>query len=110
MSATSFNASPNLASSSPSGHSNGESAAPHVARHPLDARSDDVVRVLRDDGTLDPAWDPRVGDADVVALYRAMVRVRVLDDRLVTLQRQGRIGFHIGSLGEEATILGSAFA
>jgi pyruvate dehydrogenase E1 component alpha subunit len=39
-----------------------------------------------------------------------MRRVRVLDDRLVRLQRQGRIGFHIGSLGEEAAILGSAFA
>jgi L-ascorbate metabolism protein UlaG (beta-lactamase superfamily) len=39
-----------------------------------------------------------------------MVRVRILDDRLVAIQRQGRIGFHIGSLGEEAAILGSAFA
>ena len=35
-----------------------------------------------------------------------MVRVRILDERLVTLQRQGRIGFHIGSIGEEAAILG----
>jgi 2-oxoisovalerate dehydrogenase E1 component alpha subunit len=39
-----------------------------------------------------------------------MVRTRVLDDRLTALQRQGRIGFHIGSLGEEAAILGSAWA
>jgi pyruvate dehydrogenase E1 component alpha subunit len=38
------------------------------------------------------------------------VRTRLLDDRLTALQRQGRIGFHIGSLGEEASILGSAFA
>ncbi|MFO0617844.1 MAG: thiamine pyrophosphate-dependent enzyme [Polyangiaceae bacterium] len=81
-----------------------------VARHPRDAQADDVVRVLRDDGTLDPRTDPGVSPADALALYRAMVRVRVLDDRLVTLQRQGRIGFHIGSLGEEASILGSAFA
>jgi 2-oxoisovalerate dehydrogenase E1 component alpha subunit len=34
----------------------------------------------------------------------------VLDEALVRLQRQGRIGFHIGSRGEEATILGSAAA
>jgi pyruvate dehydrogenase E1 component alpha subunit len=39
-----------------------------------------------------------------------MVRVRALDERLVALQRQGRIGFHIGSQGEEAAILGSAGA
>jgi pyruvate dehydrogenase E1 component alpha subunit len=81
-----------------------------AARHPLDATEGDVVRVLRDDGSLDPATDPRLADAEVTALYRAMVRTRLLDDRLTALQRQGRIGFHIGSLGEEAAILGSAFA
>lgn len=97
---------------SPPADSNGadRAAAPAVARHPLDTHADDVVRVLRDDGSLDPADDPRLPAADVVALYQAMLRVRLLDDRLVALQRQGRIGFHIGSLGEEASILGSAFA
>lgn len=81
-----------------------------VARHPGDAEGADVLRVLREDGSLDPATDPRLAQEEVVGLYRAMVRVRALDERLVTLQRQGRIGFHIGSLGEEATILGSAYA
>lgn len=80
------------------------------ARNPNDVLAPGVWRVMRDDGTLDPAHDPKLADADVIALYTAMVRVRTLDDRLVTLQRQGRIGFHIGSLGEEASILGSAFA
>jgi len=81
-----------------------------AARHPLDAAEPDVVRVLRDDGSLDPAHDPHLAGEEVVALYRAMVRTRLLDDRLTAIQRQGRIGFHIGSLGEEAAILGSAFA
>jgi 2-oxoisovalerate dehydrogenase E1 component alpha subunit len=81
-----------------------------AARSPNDAHAPDVVRVMRDDGSLDPKTDPGVSPAEALALYRAMVRVRVRDDRLVTLQRQGRIGFHIGSLGEEASILGSAFA
>src|SRR4051812_5123523 len=78
-----------------------------AARHPLDAAGEDVVRVLRDDGTLDPANDPHLSEAEVIGLYRAMVRTRLLDDRLTAIQRQGRIGFHIGSLGEEAAILGS---
>jgi 2-oxoisovalerate dehydrogenase E1 component alpha subunit len=65
---------------------------------------------MRDDGTVDPARDPGIADADLRALYTGMVKVRILDDRLVALQRQGRIGFHIGSIGEEAAILGSAFA
>lgn len=81
-----------------------------AARRPTDARDEDVVRVMRDDGSLDPATDPGLSKAEIVALFEMMLRVRILDDRLVTLQRQGRIGFHIGSLGEEAAILGSAFA
>jgi 2-oxoisovalerate dehydrogenase E1 component alpha subunit len=69
-----------------------------------------VIRVLSDDGTLDPRHDPRLSDAEVIEIYRWMVTTRQLDQRLVALQRQGRIGFHVGSLGEEASIIGSAFA
>jgi pyruvate dehydrogenase E1 component alpha subunit len=69
-----------------------------------------IVSVLRDDGTLDPTHDPRLSDDEVKNLYRHLVQTRQLDERFVALQRQGRIGFHVGSLGEEAAILGSAFA
>ena len=69
-----------------------------------------VIRVLSDDGTLDPRHDPGLSDAEVLDIYRWMVTTRQLDERLVALQRQGRIGFHVGSLGEEAAIIGSAFA
>jgi pyruvate dehydrogenase E1 component subunit alpha len=79
-------------------------------RNPNDVLAPGVIRAMRDDGTVDPAHDPGISDAELVSLYVAMVRVRILDDRLVSLQRQGRIGFHIGSIGEEAAILGSAFA
>jgi pyruvate dehydrogenase E1 component alpha subunit len=92
-------------------NSNATEHAEHpAARHPEDVLAEDVVKVMRDDGSLDPAFDPRLSEAEVTGLYRAMRRTRLLDDRLTTLQRQGRIGFHIGSLGEEAAILGSAFA
>ncbi|HKQ69023.1 MAG TPA: thiamine pyrophosphate-dependent dehydrogenase E1 component subunit alpha [Polyangiaceae bacterium] len=79
-------------------------------RNPNDVLAPGVIRVMRDDGTTDPAHDPRLADEELVSLYASMVRVRVLDDRMVSLQRQGRIGFHIGSIGEEASILGSTFA
>lgn len=69
-----------------------------------------ILRVLRDDLTLDPALDPRLSDDEVLGLYRHMVMTRLLDERLTALQRQGRIGFHVGSLGEEAAILGAAHA
>src|SRR5215831_12876931 len=79
-------------------------------RNPNDVLAPGVIRVMRDDGTVDTAYDPGISDAELVKLYTAMVRIRILDDRLVALQRQGRIGFHIGSIGEEAAIMGSTFA
>lgn len=78
-------------------------------RHDSAPPNDGILRVLRDDLTLDPALDPGLSSGEVLSLYRHMVMTRLLDERLVGLQRQGRIGFHVGSLGEEAAILGAAF-
>ncbi len=69
-----------------------------------------VMRALGEDGRLDPDLDPKLGDDELQSVYRSMVRTRMLDERLTALQRQGRIGFHVGCLGEEAAILGSAIA
>ncbi len=68
-----------------------------------------LYRVVDEDGAVvgDPA-EIALADADVLALYRWMVLNRALDERMITLQRQGRIGFYIGSIGEEATIFGTA--
>src|SRR5258708_952794 len=79
-------------------------------RNPNDVLAPGVICVMKDDGSVDPTHDPGLTDAELVTLYTFMVRVRILDDRLVALQRQGRIGFHIGSIGEEAAIMGSTFA
>lgn len=43
-------------------------------------------------------------------MYRTMILVRVLDRRMVALQRQGRITFFVPSKGEEAAQVGSAAA
>jgi pyruvate dehydrogenase E1 component alpha subunit len=81
-----------------------------LARSPELAAPDGVVRVLRDDGSIAPEVDPRLSDDEVRTLLRHMVETRFLDERLTALQRQGRIGFHVGSLGEEGAIIGAAFA
>ena len=72
-----------------------------------DSDENKVIRVLRDDGTLDEALDPGLSLDEVVDLYKHLTQTRMLDHKLTGLQRQGRIGFHVGSLGEEAAILGS---
>jgi 2-oxoisovalerate dehydrogenase E1 component alpha subunit len=89
-----------------------QTAHPHETTQDPRSRepSLDIVKVERDDGSLDPQHDPRIDEEFTLRLYRHMVLVRTLDERLVTLQRQGRIGFHIGSYGEEASVIGSAAA
>lgn len=80
------------------------------ARMPEGSLGDDVLTVIRPDGSADPAVDPRLGRELEVELYRAMVRTRLVDDRALKLQRQGRVGFHVGCLGEEACVVASAAA
>jgi pyruvate dehydrogenase E1 component alpha subunit len=46
----------------------------------------------------------------LLALYRAMARIRVVDERMATLQRAGRVGFYGVSTGQEAACIGSAAA
>ena len=42
--------------------------------------------------------------------YRTMVLARALDERALSLQRQGRIGFYAPHAGQEAALVGSAMA
>ena len=49
---------------------------------------------MRDDGSLDPAHAGALSDELAVALYEQMVLARELDERLVALQREGRIASH----------------
>ena len=73
--------------------------------------SKSIVQILRPDGTLrEGANLPSISPSQQVELYGTMLLNRRVDERMVKLQRQGRIGFYIGSTGEEATTIGSAFA
>jgi 2-oxoisovalerate dehydrogenase E1 component alpha subunit len=68
-----------------------------------------LQRVLDDDGRADPRA-VTLADARLVEIYRWMVLNRQLDERMIAMQRQGRIGFYIGSIGEEAAVFGTAAA
>lgn len=52
----------------------------------------------------------RMTDAQLLSAYEAMLRIRTLDERMMTLQRQGRIGFYGTCSGQEAATIGSAMA
>jgi pyruvate dehydrogenase E1 component alpha subunit len=89
----------------------GEPAAPAapatVSRLSRWEREYPVQRVLRDDGSADPSG-VTLSDQELLRLHRLMLLSRELDERMVALQRQGRIGFYVGAVGEEATVLGTA--
>lgn len=70
----------------------------------------EIVTVLDAEGRADPSVDPKLDVALVRRIYQAMVRTRLIDERLTKLQRQGRVGFHVGAFGEEAAIVASAAA
>jgi pyruvate dehydrogenase E1 component alpha subunit len=67
-------------------------------------------RVLRDDGSVDPATDPHMPVDLVLRAYREIKRLRVLDARMILIQRQGRIGFYGACTGQEATPIAAALA
>lgn len=69
-----------------------------------------MLRVLRDDGSADPATDPSLDDAQRMALFEHMVRVRRIDDRMTARQRQGKVGFWGSVTGQEATPIATAMA
>ena len=74
------------------------------------AADKEVVAVLDLEGRADPSRDPRLELALARKIYEGMLRARLIDVRLTKLQRQGRIGFHVGAEGEEAAIIASAAA
>lgn len=56
-----------------------------------------------------PALPKGLNDESLLRMFRLMLTTRLLDDRAMKLQRQGRIGFYVPSIGQEACAVGSAF-
>jgi pyruvate dehydrogenase E1 component alpha subunit/2-oxoisovalerate dehydrogenase E1 component alpha subunit len=61
-----------------------------------------LFTVLREDGSADPETDPGVPAPVLLSAYRHMRRLRLLDARMIILQRQGRVGFYGACTGQEA--------
>ncbi len=91
----------------PPGSARGGSTRPLAPRRWEDLYP--LTRIMAEDGSVVGA-PPALPDAELVRLLRVMVLSRELDERMVVLQRQGRIGFYVGAVGEEATIVGATAA
>src|SRR5216117_1945872 len=69
----------------------------------------EYLSILDSDGNLDAELEPRLSPAELKSLYRAMLLGRRFDERMVRLQRQGRIGTFAPIKGQEAAQIGSVF-
>src|SRR5438874_5260941 len=67
----------------------------------------EYLSILDSDGNLDAALEPKLSPGELRSLHRAMVLARRFDERMVRLQRQGRIGTFAPIKGQEASQLGS---
>jgi pyruvate dehydrogenase E1 component alpha subunit len=68
------------------------------------------LSILNAEGELDADLEPDISDELLKRMHRAMVFSRKIDERMLDLQRQGRIGTFAPVRGEEASQIGSAAA
>ncbi len=105
--------------SSPTVHSNGNGRTSATVKSAtaqgLGLKVSGVMRtdcetVLDEKNRADPKKDPKLSNEVLLKMYRSMNFTRLFDERGMLLQRQGRIGFYLPSLGQEAIQTGTAAA
>ena len=70
----------------------------------------EYISILNENGEMDKDLEPDISEEVLLRLYRTMNLARKFDERLLSLQRQGRIGTFPPISGQEAAHLGAAAA
>lgn len=71
----------------------------------------EMFQILNEDGeVVNKEAEPQLSDEQLVELMTRMVYTRILDQRSISLNRQGRLGFYAPTAGQEASQLASQFA
>ncbi|KAF0824324.1 pyruvate dehydrogenase (acetyl-transferring) E1 component subunit alpha [Cytobacillus firmus] len=70
-----------------------------------------TLQILNEEGkVVNDSAMPDLSDEQLQELMRRMVYTRILDQRSISLNRQGRLGFYAPTAGQEASQLASQFA
>ncbi len=69
----------------------------------------EYLSILDEKNNLDKELEPKLSNAELKKMYRFMLKARRSDERMLNMQRQGRIGTFPQSSGHEAISLGSTF-
>ena len=72
-------------------------------------QSVEMLQVIRADGEFDPKVEPDLSHEDLLRMHRYMLTVRRFNEKGMSLQRQGRIGFFMESTGQEACQIGMSY-
>ncbi|MGD9176035.1 MAG: thiamine pyrophosphate-dependent enzyme, partial [Desulfobacterales bacterium] len=67
----------------------------------------ETLTILDEKGRLDKELEPDIPEDVLLQLHRTMLLARKFDERLLNLQRQGRIGTFAPIKGQEAAQLGT---
>jgi pyruvate dehydrogenase E1 component alpha subunit len=70
----------------------------------------ETLTYLNEQGDLSSAFNSKIDSEVLLKAYRTIVLTRYIDERMITLQRQGTISFAMSSLGEENCAVASAAA
>ncbi len=65
------------------------------------------LSILDEEGNLDTELEPDIPDETLLGLYHFMLLGRRFDERMLSLQRQGRVGTFAPIAGQEASQLGA---
>lgn len=63
-----------------------------------------MKRIINLDGSINKDSEPKVAKNELIKWHESMVALRTLDEKGMKLQRQGRIGFHVPTTGQEAHV------
>jgi len=81
-----------------------------MPREPIAKFTVEYLQILDDQGELDAKLDPGLSEEEAVTMYRWMRLARELDERMLKLQRQGRLGTFPPNTGQEAISIPAALA
>ena len=77
----------------------------------FDPLKDEMIQIMDKDGNIvKPEWMPELSNDDLIKIYKTMRLSRIIDEKTLQYQRQGRMLTYAPNLGQEATQVGSIAA
>ena len=75
-----------------------------------DAHAHGLIRVIDDDNKSKGEWDPGLDDETLLEGLGWMLQLRIFDERMMKMQRTGKLSFYMRSFGEEAIAIAQTMA